>query len=153
MDPKSIKRILAPTDFSEPSAKAVDTAVGFARAFGATVELVHVAVEAAYVMPPPVDVAVVPIDMSKLLDEANRSLAAEEDRVRSAGVACSSTTLVGRPDLEIVAHADKTGADIIVMGTHGRTGLGHVLLGSVAERVVKHVHCPVLVVPWRQKLP
>jgi len=74
VDPKHIKKILAATDFSEPSARAVEMAVGFARAFGATIELVHVAVEAAYVMPPPVDVAVLPIDMGKLLDEAAKSL-------------------------------------------------------------------------------
>ena len=151
MDPRDIKKILAPTDFSEPSARAVDTAVAFARAFGATVELVHVAVEAAYVLPPPVDVAVLPIDMGKLLDETAKSLEREEARLRGAGVTATSTTLVGRPDAEIVDHAAKTGADIIVMGTHGRTGLGHVLLGSVAERVVKHARCPVLIVPWHER--
>jgi len=151
VDPKHIKKILAATDFSEPSARAVEMAVGFARAFGATIELVHVAVEAAYVMPPPVDVAVLPIDMGKLLDEAAKSLEREEARVREAGVSVTSTTLVGRPDAEIVDHATKTGADVIVMGTHGRTGLGRVLLGSVAERVVKHARCPVLIVPWHER--
>jgi nucleotide-binding universal stress UspA family protein len=147
MDPRSIKRILVPTDFSEPSGEAVATAIAFARAFAATIDLVHVTVEATYALPPPVDVATVPIDMTKVMDQAAKSLAAEEARVRAAGVACESTLLVGRPDAEIVAQADKTAADLIVMGTHGRGGLGHAILGSVAERVVQHAHRPVLIVP------
>jgi universal stress protein A len=151
MDPKNIKRILAPVDFSEPSADAVETAIAMGRAFGATVELVHVTADAAYPLPPPVDVAMAPVDMARVMEEVARSLTAEEERVRAAGVACESTTLIGRADSEIVRHADETGADIIVMGTHGRSGLSHVLLGSVAQRVVQHAHCPVLIVPWRQR--
>jgi nucleotide-binding universal stress UspA family protein len=147
MDPKTIKRILVPTDFSEPSAEAQSTAISFARAFGAVIDVVHVAVEATYALPPPVDVATVPIDLSKVMAEVGRSLSEEEDRVRAAGIPCESTLLVGRPDTEIVAHAEKTHADLVVMGTHGRSGIGHALLGSVAERVVQHARCPVLIVP------
>lgn len=149
MDPKSIKRILVPTDFSDPSAEAQATAVAFARAFGATIDLVHVAVEATYALPPPVDVATVPIDMAKILEQVGNSLSDEEARVRTSGVACESTLLVGRPDTEIVAHAEKSHADLVVMGTHGRSGLGHALLGSVAERVVQHSRVPVLIIPRR----
>jgi nucleotide-binding universal stress UspA family protein len=58
--------------------------------------------------------------------------------------------LIGRPDAEIVAYADKSAADLIVMGTHGRSGIGHAILGSVAERVVQHAHRPVLIVPFRK---
>jgi nucleotide-binding universal stress UspA family protein len=151
MDPKNIKRILAPVDFSEPSSAALETAIAFARAFGATIELVHVAADAAYPLPPPVDVAVPPLDMAKIMEEVERTLSAEQDRVGAAGVPCESTTLVGRPDTEIVSHADDTQADLIVMGTHGRSGLAHVLMGSVAERVAQHAHCPVLIVPWIQR--
>jgi nucleotide-binding universal stress UspA family protein len=150
MDPRSIKRILVPTDFSETSTEAVATAMAFARAFGASIDLVHVAVEAAYALPPPVDVATVPIDMAKVLDEVNTNLTAEQDRVRAGGIPCDSTVLIGRPDTEIVAHADKTSADLIVMGTHGRSGIGHVILGSVAGRVVQHAHRPVLIVPFKK---
>ena len=56
---------------------------------------------------------------------------------------------VGRPENEIVARANATHADLIVMGTHGRSGLAHALLGSVAERVVRHTSCPVLIIPKR----
>ena len=150
MDPRSIKRILVPTDFSEASTEAVATAIAFAKAFGAAIDLVHVAVEATYALPPPVDVATVPIDMTKVMDEVNRNLTAEQERVRATGAPCESTVLIGRPDAEIVAYADKTGADLIVMGTHGRSGIGHAILGSVAERVVQHAHRPVLIVPFKK---
>ena len=88
--------------------------------------------------------AVVPIKLLK------RELDAERDRVKSAGVSVETTTLSGRAAPEIVAHAKKTGADLIVMGTHGRSGFQHAILGSVAERVLRHSPCPVLVVPVRQ---
>jgi universal stress protein A len=149
MDPRSWKRILVPTDFSDPSGDALGTAMAFAELSGATLDLVHVAVEATYALPPPVDVASVPIDMTKLLERAAEGLAAEERRVRAAGITTDSATLVGRPDSEIVTRAAATKADLIVMGTHGRSGLAHALLGSVAERVVQHAHCPVLIVPKR----
>ena len=78
-------------------------------------------------------------------------LDAERDRVKDAGVTVTTTTLSGRAAPEIVAHAKKTGVDLIVMGTHGRSGFQHALLGSVAERVVHHSPCPVLVVPMREQ--
>jgi universal stress protein A len=69
--------------------------------------------------------------------------------VRAAGVSCESATLVGRADQEIVERARATSADLIVMGTHGRSGLTHAILGSNAARVVQHAPCPVLIVPKR----
>jgi universal stress protein A len=153
VDPRTVKRILVPTDFSDPSAEALATALAFAQTSGATLDLVHVAVEATYALPPPVDVATLPIDMSKVLARAAEGLAAEEAQVRAAGVACETATLVGRPETEIVARATETHAGLIVMGTHGRSGLAHVLLGSIAERVVQHSPCPVLIVPRRTANP
>jgi nucleotide-binding universal stress UspA family protein len=151
MDPRSWTRILVPTDFSDPSTEALDTAVAFAKLSQATLDLVHVAVEPTYVLPPPVDVApVAPIDLGAIMTRVNDSLAAEEARVREAGVACESAVMVGKPDAEIVARASSTGAQLIVMGTHGRSGLAHALLGSIAERVVQHSPCPVLIVPRRK---
>jgi universal stress protein A len=150
MDPRSWKRILVPTDFSDPSTEALATAVAFAQLSGATLDLVHVAVEANFVLPPPVDLAPVPIDMSAVMARVGDSLGAEEARVRAAGISCESAVLMGgRPDTEIVARASATGAQLIVMGTHGRSGLAHALLGSIAERVVQHAPCPVLIVPKR----
>ena len=150
MDLTALKRILVPTDFSDPSQEALATAMAFARTFGARLDLVHVAVEMAYPLPPPVDVATLPVDFGRVLERAEEGLAAEAERVRAAGVACESSMLVGRPDTEIVDRARSTGADLIVMGTHGRSGLAHALLGSNAERVVQHSPCPVLIVPKRE---
>ena len=150
MDPRTWKRILVPTDFSDPSSDAMATAMAFAQLSGGTLDLVHVAVEATYALPPPIDVASVPIDMRRVMERVAEGLAAEEARVRKAGIACDTATLVGRPDAEIVARANETHAELIVMGTHGRSGLAHALLGSVAERVVQHSPCPVLIVPQRK---
>jgi len=149
VDLTSIKRILVPTDFSDPSNEALEAAIALARGSGATLDLVHVAVEAAYPLPPPVDVATLPLDMGRVLDRSAEGLAAEEKRVRAAGIACESTTLIGRADTEIVKHAKETGAELIVMGTHGRSGLAHALFGSNVDRVVQHTPCPVLIVPKR----
>jgi universal stress protein A len=149
MNLASLKRILVPTDFTDPSNEALETAIELARGAGATVDLVHVAVEAAYPLPPPIDVATLPLDMDRVLDRSDQGLAAEEKRVRAAGLACETTTLIGRPDTEIVNRARGTHADLIVMGTHGRSGLAHALFGSNVDRVVQHAPCPVLIVPKR----
>lgn len=149
MDPRAVKKILVPTDFSELSGEAVQTAVAFAKVFGASIELCHVFVEPAYILPPPVDMASFPFDLAQILDRVQNGLDGERDRVKGTGVTVTTTTLSGRAAPEIVAHAKKTGVDLIVMGTHGRSGFQHALLGSVAERVVHHSPCPVLVVPMR----
>jgi nucleotide-binding universal stress UspA family protein len=147
MDPQKLKRILVATDFSDLSAEAIATAVAFARPSGGTVDLVHVAVETAYILPPPIDVVAAPVDMAAIIEEIGGKVAAEQQRVRAQGVTCESNILVGRADAEIVAHAAQTNADLIVLGTHGRGGLAHALLGSIAEKVVQHAKCPVLTIP------
>jgi len=149
MDPKDLKRIVVATDFSELSAGAIDTAVAFARASGALVDVVHVAAEMIVPAPPPFDVVTLPIDLAAAMEAASRRLSDEEARVRARGVACESNVLAGNADGAIVAHADKTHADLIVLATHGRGGLAHAFLGSVAEKVVQHAHCPVLSVPHK----
>jgi universal stress protein A len=149
VDLKALKRILVPTDFSDPSEEALKTAIAFGQAFGATLDLVHVAVEVAYPLPPPIDLASLPIDIGPALERAAEGLALEEARVREVGVACESATLVGRADQEIVERARATAADLIIMGTHGRSGLAHAILGSSTTRVVQHAACPILIVPKR----
>jgi nucleotide-binding universal stress UspA family protein len=147
VNPRDLKRIVVATDFSNVAAEAVETAVAFARESGALLDLVFVAAEAAYPVPPPMDMLRVPLDLPSALNEASARLGSEEERVRARGVACEGNVLVGRADAEIVAHADRTRSDLIILGTHGRSGIGHALLGSVAEKVVQHAHCPVLTVP------
>jgi universal stress protein A len=149
MDLRTVKRVLVPTDFSDPSVEALASAIALGKTTGATIDLVHVAFDTAYAVPPPIDVAVVPVDLGKVLERVQASLAAEVAEVRAAGLTCDSATPMGRPETEIVARANATHADLIVMGTHGRSGLAHALLGSVAERVVRHSPCPVLIIPKR----
>jgi nucleotide-binding universal stress UspA family protein len=77
---------------------------------------------------------------------ALRELDRTTERVRESGIKTRSLMRVGAPFLEIINMAQSEGADLIVMGTHGRTGLSHVLMGSVAERVVNKAPCPVLTI-------
>jgi nucleotide-binding universal stress UspA family protein len=84
--------------------------------------------------------------LQEVEEEAQRGMAAALARVTAAGLTGESVVLYGVPFQEIIDAAKARQVDLIVMGTHGRTGLMHVLLGSVAERVVQHAPCPVLVV-------
>ena len=150
MDPRAVKKILVPTDFSELSGEAVQTAVAFAQGVrrqhraGSRVRRAGVRAAAAGRH------GDVPVRSGADPRCACRSASTpNETASRGAGVTVETTTLSGRAAPEIVAHAKKIGADLIVMGTHGRSGFQHALLGSVAERVVHHSPCPVLVVPMR----
>jgi nucleotide-binding universal stress UspA family protein len=145
MDPRNVKRILVPTDFADPSSDALGTAMAFAQISGATLDLVHVTLGSTFVLPPPLDLAT--LDTTKVSEHVARELAVEEERVRAVGLACETASLVGAPDEEIVTRARETGAALIIMGTHGRSGLAHALFGSVTERVLRHTSCPLLVVP------
>ncbi len=142
--PFAIRTILVPVDFSETSKKALDYAVPFAQQFKARLILLYV-VPANFPVGEfgMVDVAF----MEKELRAAGEKQLAElaRDRV-GAGVATQTFVRAGRPVTEIAAIAKSTNSDLIVISTHGHTGLKHVLLGSVAENVVRYAPCPVLVV-------
>jgi nucleotide-binding universal stress UspA family protein len=140
-----IKRILAPTDFLAPSLAAVDEAASLARRFGAEVVLLHVH-EPPYVGNP--DPYVVSASFRLLVAERRR-LAGEQmgmvqNRLSGQHAKCRALIGAGRPAEEIVAAARKQKADLIVMATRGHTGAKRLLLGSVAERVVRGAPCPVL---------
>jgi nucleotide-binding universal stress UspA family protein len=147
-----VKRILVPTDFSAPSEHALEMAIEFARRFGAELTLFHAHELPAYVFPD----GVMPVSPEILLD-LERSMSAELERLaaraRAAGVTVSIKTGMGAHDVEIIRCASELGADMIIMGTHGRTGLRHVLLGSVAEKVVRRAPCPVLTVRPTERAP
>ena len=81
-----------------------------------------------------------------LRDDAEQQAAALAGRAEKPGVAITTTVVIGSPFHDICKIAEQSKSDLIVVGSHGRTGLSHVLLGSVAERVVRHAPCPVLVV-------
>lgn len=129
----ALRTILVPVDGSLPSLAALDLALALAVDYDATVELLHV-------IPPPDTLVPIETDASlRFLDDAL-------DRARDViGDRASHRTVVGEPLREIVAAAGG-GFDLIVMGTHGRTGRLHSLLGSVAEGVVRNAPCPVLTV-------
>ncbi len=142
----TIRRILFPTDFSEPAEYAWPYALTFAQEFGAEVHLLHV------VAPPPrlTEAYAVNFDPERMVKsltaEANASMDRQVEAAKSRGLLFRREVRVGVDFREIVDYATKHDIDLIVMATHGRTGLAHVLLGSVAEKVVRKAPCPVLTV-------
>lgn len=140
-----IRRVLCPVDFSEPSENALDYAIDFAAKFGAEVHLVHVYQLPVYALPDGAMMAG-PEFTTKVTSELQKALQELADRKR--GESTIETHLVeGIPYKEIVRLSGELGADLVVMGTHGRTGIKHLLLGSVAERVVRSSEIPVITVP------
>jgi nucleotide-binding universal stress UspA family protein len=142
----SITRILVPTDFSETADAALDYAAMLAERFNGSLQLVHVFADpyAAGIYMPEVYVPM-PLDVrERVLTDLRGRLA---ERLSNTGHAqTSSEVLQGATAQAIVDHALASGADLIVMGTHGRHGLPHLLLGSVAERVLRTAPCPVLTI-------
>lgn len=140
-----IRRILCPVDFSATSRHALDTAVDLAKQLDAQLDLAHVYQLPAYLLP---EGAIAPgADFGeRLTDELRKQLDELVLRIRAEGVAADAELLQGVPHRAIVEHAAQLPADLVVMGTHGRTGLEHLLLGSVAERVVRTSRPPVLTV-------
>jgi nucleotide-binding universal stress UspA family protein len=142
-----IRSILAPTDFSKHAAKAVRYACLLAERFGAELHLLHVLSDIVPVGPDPMMTPVLPPEYyveakEQSLQVLDKTL--EPDWGRPGGVETAVTW--GEPVEEIVAYARDHAVDLIVVATHGRTGLSHVLLGSVAERIVREAPCPVLTI-------
>jgi nucleotide-binding universal stress UspA family protein len=135
-----LKDILVPVDFTECARKALDYAVPIAKQLGATVTLLHV-MEPTFV--PASDLgAVVDVDTE---DDVLRKLAKLRDRY--AGQArCHSIIRKGQAESEIVNVAKELASDLIILSTHGRTGLERLLMGSTVEKVVRRAGCPILVV-------
>jgi nucleotide-binding universal stress UspA family protein len=146
-----LKLILVPTDFSEASSAAVSIAVTLAQTFHAAIELLHVDLNSAMVLPPPGDIIAMPIATEDAMARAAEQLEQVVAEVRDKNIVCTGASESGRTHAAIVDHAIRIGADLIVMGSHGRHGLGHLLLGSVAEKVVQFAPCAVLVVPLAPK--
>ncbi len=142
----AIHRILCPVDFSETSERALQYAVALARQFGAGIHLVHVWQMPVYAFP---DGAVIlgPDVVAEITNEMQRSLDAMIARHKEPELVIEGHLMQGVPDREVARMANQLNAELIVMGTHGRTGISHMLLGSVAERVVRTSTVPVLTVP------
>jgi nucleotide-binding universal stress UspA family protein len=136
----AIRTILQPTDFSERSAFALGLACSLARDYGARLILLHVA-------EPPYTVAsegmlVIPplVDLEPFRERLQRLLPSDPK------IAVEHRVVPGDPATEILQAAEETHSDVVVLGTHGRTGVARFLMGSVAEQVVRRAPCPVLVV-------
>ena len=147
-----IERILVPTDFSAASAKAFTYGRALARLFGSSLELLHVIDAHPFAGTPPAEgyVAEMPSFSAELEKSARSSLARLAAETPTSDVSVHETLCWGRPHVEIARHAKEHHVDLIVMGTHGRGFVGHLLMGSVAERVVRTAPCPVLTVRERE---
>jgi nucleotide-binding universal stress UspA family protein len=144
----TIRTVLVPVDFSPYSDEAVAYATRLARRLDASIELLHV-VEDPYLTgtwSPDIYVPDVIDSLAALVSDAQDRLERTTASVRAQGVPATAVVRRGSAARAIIEHAATGDFDLIVLGTHGRTGLAHVLLGSVAERVVRLAPCPVLTV-------
>jgi len=154
-----LTRILAPTDFSKFSGFALEWAAYLAKCLKANLTLLHVVPEekgriieevigegAVTHIPKGIRENVVEERQKKIREQFNMVVSHE---IKSA-IKVEEVVLIGVPFLEIIKAAKEKEVDLIVMGTHGRTGLAHVLIGSVAEKVVHHARCPVLTIKHPQ---
>jgi nucleotide-binding universal stress UspA family protein len=142
-----VRSILATTDFSNESLAAVRYALSLGRTIGSTVTLVHVIDPGSRFSG--MESVVLARQESEVSQLAQEQLAALARREAGEDPKVKSLLRTGRPFHEIASVAGERGADLIVIGTHGHTGVKRVLLGSTAERVVRHAPCPVLTVPTR----
>jgi universal stress protein A len=148
-----LKRILVPTDFSESSERALKYAVRLGAPYKAEVLVLHVFHLKEYLGLLSQREDIDSTTANQVLDASkNGAMEKLEDLVRRVGdkeVVALPILLIGVPFEEIVRYAGEHEADLIVMPTHGRTGLAHFLLGSTTERVISHSACPVLVIRTR----
>ncbi len=148
------KKILVPVDGSSTSQRGLEEAISLAKLCGASVRFVHVVNELILAN----DFLAINYGelIDRLRDEGRRILDAAETRARAQGVASDSDlieTLGGQAAREILNVSRKWGADLIVMGTHGRRGIRRLALGSDAEVVLRHASVPVLLVRDAQEEP
>jgi len=142
----TFRHILFPTDFSEHSKYARCYAISLAKEFDAKLTIVHVLEEPVY----PIDVTPFgfsPIEFAReLRGQVEKQMAQVMEEIKDDALKVESLIVEGKPFVQIITVARERGVDLIVIGTHGRTGLSHVLLGSVTEKVVRKSPCPVLTV-------
>lgn len=147
----TLQRILIPTDFSSHSQTALNYACEFARRFDAELHLLHVVQDVYSLLPEPAVAFPPPGEyMAELKAGAERALREALPPPQDAGLRVVRAVCEGVPFLEIIRYARQQEIDLIVIGTHGRSGLAHVLMGSVAEKVVRKAPCPVLAVRLQQ---
>jgi nucleotide-binding universal stress UspA family protein len=135
-----VRTILHPTDFSEHSNHAFRLACALARDYRAKVIVLHVMTPAVVAFTE----GVIPPDIDNLRERSREELYRVQPR--DSRVPIEYRLVEGDPGPDISRVASETNADVIVLGTHGRSGLGRLLMGSVAENVIRHAPCPVVTV-------
>lgn len=145
----TLSRILAPIDFSPSSRAALEYALFLAARTGAALEVLHVWEPAGYVGPG--SLALLPVaagqpGWEQTRADVQREVEALIGRSGDRPASLSVRVEAGQPDDAVISAAKAVQADLIVMGTHGRTGLARLLLGSIAESVLRRATCPVLTV-------
>jgi nucleotide-binding universal stress UspA family protein len=145
------QRILVPTDFSRHSTEAVQIAADLSRRYEAPVTLAYVFEPVTYALPEG-HVMQSPIQLEELQSTFKERLVQAQAEATAAGaLGVESKLLTGSVAEELADYAERGKYDLIVMGTHGRTGLRHLVLGSVAEKVVRIARCAVLTVRVRDE--
>ncbi len=141
-----IKKILVPIDFSEHSKNALRHAITYAKQFDAELVLIYVVEPTVY----PADLSFGQVAFPSIERELSQRGKEELDELakKQAGKHVRVRTVIrtGKPFLEIIDAAQREHVDLIIIATHGHTGVEHLLFGSTAEKVVRKAHCPVLVV-------
>ncbi len=147
-----IHRILVPLDFSPASDRALAYARALSTEFGAPLFLLHVIEDRMMTGPWPSEVYLgeLPKLRDDLVKDAERRMRLCLESLEKEGLTATGEVLIGGPSHVIIEQAEALNADLLVMGTHGRTGITHLLIGSVAERVIRHAPCPVFVVRERR---
>ncbi len=142
------KHILCPVDFGSLTEKAARNAVSIAQKTGASVTLLHVHAVPIYATASG-GVAPTPTMLSDTSDELQRSLDQLKDKLTTGEVELNTRLVMGRDSIAgtVLEVAKEIGADLVVMGSHGRSGIARFVLGSVAEQVIRNTDIPVLITP------
>lgn len=138
----TIKKVLVPIDFSDYSKSALKYAVNFSRLFNAEIILIYVVEPVIY----PPDFSMGQIAMPSINTEWDERAKDELDKLAKSEISTSVKTILktGKPFVEIIETAKEENIDLIIIATHGHTGVEHILFGSTAEKVVRKAPCPVL---------
>lgn len=145
MEP-DIKKVLVPIDFSDYSKSALKYAVNFTKQFNAELILIYVVEPVIY--PPDfsmgqIAIPTVDLEMDKRAGEELEKLAAKEI---PEGIKVKTLVKTGKPFIEIIETASEEDIDLVIIASHGHTGVEHILFGSTAEKVVRKAPCPVLTI-------
>jgi nucleotide-binding universal stress UspA family protein len=155
ISPENIHRILIAVDDSPYSDQAVSYGVLLAKNLGSKITLVHVdeiPISSPYSADPLLNESPIMIpELMHIQEEASKALFKKLEDKFGQIVKLSTVTKIGRAQDEILAVADECKADMIILGTHGRTGFDHFISGSVSESVARKAKCPVLIIPRPEK--